>query len=560
MNLDQIGSCSAGHVLVVGGNQAANRFRSVTESTSYALVSTDQRWPRLRWKEGIVCAAIDPKDMEDGFLGFCWQNLAPEARARVLAKSSKTFWLFGAGASHHYSLNAFGVPVPLASGFFRAYHQLPISQGFDSYVGPLNNFLQEYRGVTPETVGEFDENIEAFMTSVESELELIRETARDHHLSGDEFAHAISYAMVFTNMNFIFANVLNEAQNGPSMSLYRAILELCGPNDLFVTFNWDTLLDRALLDTGGWNPNTGYGLTFRAVLDGSWKNAFEGDAKFPTNWKLLKLHGSTNWLVPYMGVDFRNWEFQTAVAGTDDVFLYWYSSLPYATHKNRWRGGYVPPTYGYYPPNLPADCFTKEQLSAPPGKMFVKATYRFFSPFEEDDPTGSIPSSPILITPVRQKKYDIYKATIQSLWSQAVKGLEDASRIVIIGYSFPPTDTRALDLFRGLLAARGKELSLEIVAPDVGDIAKRIGEDYLGYAKEVKLHKQTFEEYAEMLSESMPSLMRQAAAEDPEVQVWLERMYISSKRRKSNGKAPIEGVDTSGRHAGGVIEDEHSSS
>lgn len=482
-----------------------------------------------------MCAAISPKDMGDGFLAFCWQNLAPEARARILAKAPTTFWLFGAGASHHYSLNAFGVPVPLASGFFRAYHQLPISQGFDSHVGPFNNFLERYRGVTPETVENFDENIEAFMTSVESELERIRESARGHHLAGDDFAHAISYAMVFSNMNFIFANVLNEAQNGTPISLYRALLEFCGPNDLFVTFNWDTLLDRALLDTGGWNPNTGYGLTFRAVLDGSWKNAFEGDTKFSTNWKLLKLHGSTNWLVPYMGVDFREWEFQTFVAGTDDVFLYWHSSLPYATHKNRWRGGYVPTTYCYYPPNLPADFFTKEQLSAPPGDVFVTRTMQFLSPFKEGDPTGSIPSSPILITPVRQKKYEIYKATIQSLWSQAVKALEDVSRIVIIGYSFPSTDTRALDLFRGLLITRGKELSLEIVAPDVEDIAKRIGEEYLVYAKEVKLHKMIFEEYLELLSESMPSMMRQAAADDPEVQAWLERIYISNTRRKSNG-------------------------
>jgi hypothetical protein len=130
-----------------------------------------------------VSAAINPKDMEDDFLAFSWQNLAPEARAHILAKAPKTFWLFGAGASHHYDLYAFGVPIPLASGFFKAYHHLPISQGFDSYVGPFNNFLEEYRGVTPETIGQFDENIEAFMTSVESELERIREMAKDHKLT-----------------------------------------------------------------------------------------------------------------------------------------------------------------------------------------------------------------------------------------------------------------------------------------------------------------------------------------------------------------------------------------
>lgn len=176
-----------------------------------------------------MCAAINPNDIDPGFLTFAWLNLAPEARAKILAKSPTTFWLFGAGASHHYDLNAYGVPVPLASGFFKAYHHLPISQGFHAHVGPFNNFLEEYRGVTPETVGEFDENIEAFMTSVESELEILRETARGRDLTKDEYSRALSYAMVFTNMNFIFANVLNEAQNGAPMSLYRAIFDLCGP-------------------------------------------------------------------------------------------------------------------------------------------------------------------------------------------------------------------------------------------------------------------------------------------------------------------------------------------
>jgi len=476
-----------------------------------------------------VCAAINLQEIEDAFLAFAWGTLAPEARAKILAKNPKTFWLFGAGASHHYNLNAFGVPIPLASGFFKAYHRLPTSQGFHAHVGPFTNFLREERGVTPERVSEFDENVEAFMTSIESEVEELRETARVRNLNGDEFGRASSYAMVFNNMTFIFANVLNEAQNGASMSLYGAILEFCSPNDLFATFNWDTLLDRALLDTGGWNPNTGYGLTFRGVLDGSWKNSFEGEVKFATKWKLLKLHGSTNWLVPYMGVDFREWEFQPVVAQADDIFLYWHSSMPYATHKSRWRGGYVPSTYCYYPPNLPSYFFEEGQLAAPPGKIFAKMTPRLLAPFKEEDPTGSIPSSPVLITPVRQKKYDVYRSSIQSLWSQAVSGLEDATRIVIIGYSFPPTDTRPLDLIRGLLAARGKEMTIEIVTPDGAEIAKRIGEDVLAYAKEVKLHKMLFEEYVELLSEAAPRLMRRAAAEDPEVQQWLERIYLLNK-------------------------------
>ena len=479
-----------------------------------------------------MSTAVNLEDIDDDFLGFAWLNLAPEARARILAKLPKTFWLFGAGASHHYDLNAFGVPLPLANGFFEAFYKLPTSQGFHAHIGPFISFLEHYRGVPPEKAGEWRENIEDFMTSIESELEELRVSKGGRPLTEKEFERAISLAQVFNNMTFIFASVLNEAQNGPSMSLYRAILELCGPNDSFATFNWDTLLDRALIDTGGWNPNTGYGLNFRAVLDGSWKDSMEGDAKFVSSWKLFKLHGSTNWLVPHMGVHFVTLEYTSSVPESSDIFLYWHTSLPYATHKNRWRGGYVPSTYCYYPPNIPGNFFTRAQLSPEPGHVFVKVTPRFLSPFEEGESKG-VPSSPILITPVRQKRYDTYSLTIQGLWTQAVKALQDAIRIVIIGYSFPPTDTRALDLFRSVFAARGSEIDVEIVAPGVADIAKRIGEDYLGKVKEVKLHDMKLEEYVDLLSESMPSVIRQAATEDSEVRGWIERIYISSRLRRS---------------------------
>jgi hypothetical protein len=179
------------------------------------------------------------------------------------------------------------------------------------------------------------------------------------------------------------------------------------------------------------------------------------------------------------------------------------------------------------PPNIPGDFFTQAQLSPKPGHVFVKATPRFLSPFEEEETKG-VPSSPILITPVRQKRYDTYGSTIQDLWRQAVEALEKTSRVVIIGYSFPPTDTRALDLFRSFLTARGSEINLEIVAPGVSEIAERIGAEYLGKTKEVKLRDMKLEEYVDLLSESMPSLMRQAASEDAEVRSWIERIYMSS--------------------------------
>jgi len=68
--------------------------------------------------------------VDDRFMRFCWFSLPPSARALILSRAAKTTWVFGAGASHHYNLNRFGVSVPLASGFFKAFNELPTSQGF----------------------------------------------------------------------------------------------------------------------------------------------------------------------------------------------------------------------------------------------------------------------------------------------------------------------------------------------------------------------------------------------------------------------------------------------
>ncbi len=279
------------------------------------------------------------------------------------------------------------------------------------------------------------------MTSVESDLNNLRESTSDGRLSPEQFERVVSYTQVFNNMTFIFANVLNEAQNGPPMSLYWKLLEHCGPNDSFATFNWDTLLDRALPGTAGWNPNLGYGLDFRAVLDGSRK--VQWMAKLPSllagnysSCMVNKLVGSLH------GDRLPSLAYKSIIPDSTDLFLYSHSSLPYATHKNRWSGGYVETAHCYYPSQHPrrvlfdgSSCHlsrtcvcetTPQVLSASGGRL------------------EGVPSSPLLITPVRQKKYDAYGPMIESLWNQAVKALEEVSRVVIVGYSFPPTDTRPL--------------------------------------------------------------------------------------------------------------------
>lgn len=301
----------------------------------------------------VTTSEFDWSKVHPQFLSFAWSNLWPRERAKVLSGSPKTVWLFGAGASHHDNINPWGVPVPLASDFIRAMHFLPTSQGFNSHIGPLISYLENYRGTDPRKVPEWTENIEAFMTSVEVGIDELRKKKAKRALTADEMGDRFSLSAAFNNISFICANVINETQNGPLDPVYRFLLDFCGPEDVFVTFNWDTLLDRALASTGGWSPNSGYGIDFTASLDGNWRKRVIGSVAYKTKWKLLKLHGSVNWLVPYTGVRLDTLEYSSIAPCSKQVFLYWQSMSRYKTHRGRWRGGYAPTCYAYYPPNLP---------------------------------------------------------------------------------------------------------------------------------------------------------------------------------------------------------------
>jgi len=469
---------------------------------------------------------------DEGFLAYLWDNLKPKDRMKILNKNPKTAWIFGAGASHHYAMNQRGIRIPLADGFFEAFNFLPTSEGFHAHVGPLINYLFRSRGIKPNEVIKWKENIEDFMTSIELEIDRLKSKNNSNTtLSKEEFERGVSAATAFNNMSFIFANVINEAQNGPSDSAYHELLKFCSPNDIFLTFNWDTLLDRALADSGCWSPNNGYGFTFASIYDGVWKSEMDSSQVEVTNMRLLKLHGSTNWLVPFTNLVPVTFEYKSIISEGDKVFLYWQTTLPYATYRGRWRGGYVPTCYGYYPPSLPFSAFNKESIAAPPGHVRIQMIpVNIFSPFKEPNGEGLV-SSPLLITPVHQKQYDRYASTIKYLWHQSQDALTTADRIVIIGYSFPLTDIRPLEILRSTLESRKGEISIEIVDPQANDIAERIGNKNLSNAKSVIIHPIKFEDYLNKLWENAPRIMMEASIKYEEIRKWIalvHMMFISS--------------------------------
>jgi hypothetical protein len=384
----------------------------------------------------------------------------------------KTVYIFGAGASYAYGQSPTGVRPPLARGFFQAYKDLPISEDLEVRVGELINHVRDTYGLGYDKFNTFNQDIEQFMTHLDiqvRQMALMRPiTIKDD--KPDSLVRFWQSVRVYDEMLFLIAHVLNEIQNGPLSSLYLSIVQNSEPDDIFVTFNWDTLLDRCLMTTGNWYPDDGYGVSFLKKYDKGWKDLNPISNK-P---RLLKLHGSTNWLVPYLTwrldtgerciiypsnpesatIITMDYQFDPIAKGVGLNFHIgngpWVakklpkppdrlanpicvidSSVYYKSYKDRWRTGYRPLSY-FFPP---------------------------------DHPETNVPLMPLIVAPVLFKMYNEFAYVLDNLWNIAEKELNLADKVIIIGYSFPKTDTRTIDLLRKV-ATKKQQPIIEVVNPN----------------------------------------------------------------------------------------------
>ena len=75
---------------------------------------------------------------------------------------------------------------------------------------------------------------------------------------------------------------------------------------------------------------------------------------------------------------------------------------------------------------------------------------------------------PLIITPVLNKPYDGHQV-FRQVWAQALDVLKDTTRLVVVGYSFPPTDFHIRRLLR-MAFADHRLIELVVVNPDTSVI------------------------------------------------------------------------------------------
>ncbi len=208
--------------------------------------------------------------------------------------------------------------------------------------------------------------------------------------------------------------ILIKATPMDTPQLFRDFAEELGPDDVVLTFNYDSLLEQALDDIG--KP---YSLTPQWWLK-------DDPAQFrPKYVDLIKLHGSIDWY---------------------DRF---YLDESMAWHKE--QGDQVPnedPIFG------PAPSVPSEPLSKGPTEIFgknilsrVRRVPNHVEHFPIESRFGTV--VPFILPPAQDKL--LGNAPILDLWENLHRAHNEVSCIVVIGYSMPYYDTHAYEALGRLL-------------------------------------------------------------------------------------------------------------
>lgn len=367
--------------------------------------------------------------------------------------NKKRVFVLGAGASKSYAQSPTGERMPIAKDFFKTFDKLSISCDQRVLIGDILNVARDDFGISYENCFKSDFDIEQFHSHVESKL---IEIAKQGIIPD-----GVQYYKAYIQLISLFASVINEIQNGPTSIPHKKLIDVLTKNDCIITFNWDTLLDRALHESGEWDTDYGYCVKPRMIFRNQWeapkntnnKNSFV---------KLIKLHGSSNWITSYPLLDNKNIFKLSQTTSSDEFYVYENTDKPYPCHKGRFEGPYQPFSYFYYPPNILDD----PGVSPPHGHNMI-GKFSIVNPEMPSSitPKNGLTSIPLIIPPVKEKKYKLFGNLFTTLWKIASDELEFADEIIIIGYSFPQTDKMSINLFKTAFCRKQSMPTIKIIDP-----------------------------------------------------------------------------------------------
>lgn len=363
-------------------------------------------------------------------------------------KGTRRAIILGAGASCSYKDSPTKLRSPLAREIMPTYYKLDISENRYVLVGHIINYVRDTRGIDPIDFGSWDEDPEAFLTEVDETIQSLAAKLPHNKLDrSDRYKFNLAIG-AYNQLIFLFASIFNEIQNGPVSIPYALLASELGSQDTVITFNWDTLMDRALMSTNRWSPNNGYLIKPESIFEDGWKKPedFECLTGGPT---YIKLHGSTNWLTPYHGTSMMDGKLHVLSRyAMDKLFVFLKATRRYETYEDRYWGPYEPFSYCYYPPNLPV---TRDDIQKDHMAMRVVSAFDLPEHGKIVDNDKNVYSIPLIVPPVRNKQYARYGQIFANLWRYAEMAISRCQELYVIGYSFPQTDWASKNMFANVL-------------------------------------------------------------------------------------------------------------
>lgn len=342
--------------------------------------------------------------------------------------------------------------MPIARDFFQTFFALEIATNPWVLRDGLIFYLSRICGI---------DDADAYLTSgvdieaIHSEIALkLAEAERN-----PESFERILFSKAYTQLIFLFAATLNDIETGPVSPGHLALARFLGPQDVILTFNWDTLMERALLQTGHWRVDDGYGVKPHSVFRDAWMDPVMPAS--PSAPKIIKLHGSVNWLTAHPVYEGQELVLTHGLP-TESLFIYERATKPYSTFAGRYMDGYAPLTYGYYPLNIT----NVPGRPVPEGHVIVRVRPKFPWIPEGGAEEAGVASMPLIIPPVREKSYGFFGTLFEMLWQKAEQALQACDEIVVIGYSFPRTDLRSHTLFTQAFMNRNSIPRVTIIDPN----------------------------------------------------------------------------------------------
>ena len=191
--------------------------------------------------------------------------------------------------------------------------------------------------------------------------------------------------------------------------------------------------------------------------------------------RILKLHGSTNWLIPHQSINLNTGTMESMCSKLIGKLLVFHgATAPYKTYRDRYWGPYSPFSYCYYPPDLPS---IRDDSAS--GSNSIRVLHAIDLPDHGllEHNNTDVQSMPLIIPPELHKQYSLHGRIFDTLWTKALDAISRCSELLILGYSFPRTDTESRRLILRAISQNTNIRRITVLNPQPDPIVTFLKDD-----------------------------------------------------------------------------------